>query len=91
MINFNINLSKIDKTKIFVGEKGMYLNVTVVEKNEPGRYGETHTMYITPTKEEIEARKQGDPTKKIYLGNGKKIQPQAPRPFNPNTDDGLPF
>lgn len=33
-----------DNPEIFVGEKGVYLNLTAVEMKEPGQYGDTHFL-----------------------------------------------
>ena len=40
IISGNINLSKIDKSKIYEGKKGKYYPVTVVINNEVGEYGD---------------------------------------------------
>lgn len=60
VLNCKINVQKIDKEKhLFVGEKGIYLDFTVAERKEPGKHGETHSIYI---------KKQGED--KIYIGDG---------------------
>ena len=33
-----------DNPEIFVGEKGVYLNLTAIEMKEPGQYGDTHLI-----------------------------------------------
>ena len=33
-----------DNPEIFVGEKGIYLNLTAIEMKEPGQYGDTHII-----------------------------------------------
>jgi len=86
MINTSINLSKIPKDKIIDGKKGKYLNVTIDQLKEPDAYGNTHTVYISQTKEERAAK-----VAKVYLGSGKEFvcngqsqqqsQPNAPTPF----------
>lgn len=69
MINISIDLSKIDKSRIKEGKNGAkYYNLTVDKKKEPDQYGNTHTVYQTPTKEEREAKKD-----KVYLGGGKEL------------------
>ena len=65
LINVRINLSKVDKDKLYKGEKGIYLDVVVAERKEASQYGQTHTVYMNPTKEERE--KNAD---KIYIGDG---------------------
>jgi hypothetical protein len=98
MINLSIDLNKIDKSRIKEHANGAkYYNITVDELQTPDKYGNTHCVYTTPTKEEREAR-----AKKSYLGNGRQPKfngqkqannsaavqntPQA----NANADD-LPF
>ena len=56
-----INLSEIDKSKIFEGKKGKWIDVTIWENDEPDTYG--NHMSIE------QSTKKGD--KKIYLGNAK--------------------
>lgn len=94
MVNISINLSKIPKDKIIDGKKGKYLNITVDQLKEPDTYGNTHTVYITPTKEERTAK-----AAKVYLGSGKEFvfnnPPQQPANQNntpsPENVDDLPF
>ena len=33
-----------DNPEIFVGEKGVYLDLTAIEMKEPGQYGDTHFL-----------------------------------------------
>jgi hypothetical protein len=98
MINISIDVSKIDKTRLFKGEKGTYLNITVDERQQPDNYGNTHTVYMQQSKDERTAK-----TPKVYLGNGKEFkfnnqqqgqqnapQQQAP-PANNDAISDLPF
>ena len=68
IISGNINLSKIDKSKIYEGKKGKYYPVTVVINNEVGEYGDSGYIMTEQTKEQREAKEQ-----KSYLGNVKVI------------------
>ena len=68
IISGNINLSKIDKSKIYEGKKGKYYPVTVVINNEVGEYGDSGYIMTEQTKEQREAKEQ-----KSYLGNVKDI------------------
>lgn len=95
MINISINVNKIDKDKLFQGKNGKYLNVTVDQLKEPDTYGNTHTVYITPTKEERAAK-----AAKVYLGSGKEFvfnnqsqQANQNNNYNPNPEEtsDLPF
>ena len=64
----NINLSKIDKSKIYEGKKGKYYPVTVVINNEVGEYGDSGYIMTEQTKEQREAKEA-----KSYLGNVKVV------------------
>lgn len=69
MINLGICLSDIPKERIVTAKNGKkYLNVTVDERRAVSQYGETHTVYISQSKEEREARAE-----KIYVGGGKEL------------------
>lgn len=106
MINISIDYDKLkealiaDPSIIKVTDKGKkYLNLTVNESKEV-KYGNTHYVQISTTKEEREAGKKG-----AILGNGKEYvfgnkpqqiapqsQPQTPQQqYNNDADLGLPF
>lgn len=92
VINCKIDVKKITKKKLFEGEKGTYLNFTLVPTPN-GQYGDFMLVEDT-TKEEREAG-----TKGVILGNGKKFQrgegSGAANNNNPepqkDDDDNLPF
>lgn len=98
MINISIDLSKIDKSRIKEGKNGAkYYNLTVDKKQSPDQFGNDHTVYNTPTKEEREAK-----TPKSYVGSGKEFvfgnrQQNAPAANTPppttnsQVIDDLPF
>ncbi len=64
IINFSINLDKIDKSKIINGKKGKYLPLTVTLNNELDQYGNQGPVIIAQSKEERAAKSD-----KTYLGN----------------------
>lgn len=69
MINISIDTNKISKDRIKKHTNGSnYLNITVDKLKEPGRFGETHCVYESQTKEERTAK-----AKRNYIGNGKEI------------------
>jgi len=96
MIAININLSEIPKDQIFEGKKGKYITLIVDERKAPDNYGNTHTVYISQSKEEREAKKD-----KQYIGSGKlysfekKAVSESQTPFtnevNNDSLDQLPF
>jgi hypothetical protein len=69
IINAKIDLSKLDKTKIFITEKGsQYYSVQVIVNDSENEWGQDVTILEPQTKEQRESKQ-----KKIYLGNGKTV------------------
>lgn len=65
-----INLSKIDKTRLFKGEKGMWMDIAVWFSEEPDKYGNNLSIQQSTKKDEP----------KIYLGEAKFYVPkEAPK------------
>jgi len=58
-----IDLTKIDKSKIFTGKKGKYVDVTIWINDEPDQYGNSMSIQ--------QSTKKGD--SKIYIGNCKEF------------------
>ena len=90
MLTGSINLSKIDKNKIFTSQKGeKFLNLTVWLNDEVDNYGNIAGIQQSCKKDEA----------KIYLGNLKDFKPAEPKPepqpqqtFVANSEsDDLPF
>lgn len=63
----SIDVTKIPKDKLFKGEKGLYLDLSIVV-NDESRYGNNVSISVGQTKEERENK-----VDKIYLGNAKVI------------------
>ena len=68
IISGSIDLTKINKSKIYEGKKGKYYPVTVVLNDEVGQYGDSGYIMTEQTKEERDAK-----ASKEYLGNVKVI------------------
>ena len=98
MLNISLELSSIPKNLIFKHENGKsYINITISEMKEPDKFGKTHTVFISQSKEEREAKKE-----KIYIGKGKEIvfgnnskstetkKESVSEPYE-DCDDSLPF
>jgi len=68
IISASIDLTKIDKAKIYEGKKGKYYPITVVLNDEPGQYGDSGYIMTEQTKEERDAKNP-----KQYLGNVKVV------------------
>jgi len=68
IVSANIDLTKIDKSKIYEGKKGKYYPITIVLNDEVGQYGDSGYIQTEQTKEERDAKAQ-----KTYLGNVKVV------------------
>jgi len=90
-IIIKINCSKIDKARLFKGEKGTYLDAILFHK--PSQYGDDYFIAQSVTKEEREAGVKG-----AIIGGAKILRPKnaAPKPpqvQEPPQEDGddVPF
>ena len=91
MITAKLDVTKIDKSKLFKGERGTYLDIVLIDTPNSD-YGD-YMIVQSATKEEREAGKKG-----AILGNGKIIekrgsspgQPSAPKTFE-EEDSDVPF
>lgn len=95
MISISINLTDLPRHKIVKAKNGKsYINLIVAEMRQADQYGNTHTVFVSQSKEERASNE-----KKSYCGNGKQISaghPSQPAQSyvqdNINTGgDGLPF
>tara|TARA_R110000824_G_scaffold377321_1_gene568600 strand:+ start:1411 stop:1737 length:327 start_codon:yes stop_codon:yes gene_type:complete len=68
IISGSIDLTKIDKSKIYEGKKGKYYPVTVVLNNEIGTFGDSGYIQTEQTKDERAAKQP-----KTFLGNVKVV------------------
>lgn len=79
IISASIDLTKIDKTKIYEGKKGKYYPITIVLNDEVGQYGDSGYIQTEQTKDERDAK-----LPKTFLGNCKVVwtngQNVAPAP-----------
>lgn len=93
MIKYKIDVKKIDKGLLYVGEKGTYLNGVFFEnKNGPGEYGDDGFIVQDVTKEMREKGIKGP-----IIGNWRHLQTKsapAPKPAPAALtaeDDDIPF
>ena len=103
LITGSICLSDIPKDKIQTGKNGKkYLNICISELQNVSAYGDTHTIYVSQSKEDRQAK-----APKTYIGHGKNYasapvapqaapsHPQAEPPVNTRvssgSDDDMPF
>jgi hypothetical protein len=61
-----INLSKIDKERLFKGEKGIYCDIAIWFSEEPDKYGNNLSI--------LQSTKKDEP--KIYIGEAKFYVPK---------------
>lgn len=98
LLSISIDVTKIKKERLYRGEKGTYLKLTVSVNDEADQFGNTVSAYEEQTKEERDAK-----APKNYLGNGKvfwsgesghtKHTSTSSTPTNTPApaDDNLPF
>lgn len=72
IISVRIDVMKIDKARLFVGEKGTYLDITLLMRDQADSYGNHGMVVQQVTKEERLAGTKGP-----ILGNAKIIGQQA--------------
>jgi len=68
IISANIDLTKVDKSKIYEGKKGKYYPITIVLNDELGQFGDSGYIQTEQTKEERDAK-----SPKSFLGNVKVV------------------
>lgn len=83
-----------DNSEVYDGEKGVYLNLTVVEMKQPGQYGDTHIVKGNKPEEEYKA--MGDEERKALpiLGQMRPLERKTavqPSPEVQVDEDDLPF
>lgn len=89
MIKLNIDVTKIDKKKLYKGEKGTYLNAIMIET--PNSEYSDYMIVEETSKEEKESGVKG-----VILGNAKVLKKQDVKKNDNNEDnfndvDDLPF
>lgn len=94
-VSLKIDVSKIEKDRLFKGEKGTYLDATVfVDLDQLDQYGNSGMITQDVSKEEREQKVQGPilgNAKVFWKGDGKSNhQPSAPADTD-SFDDDIPF
>lgn len=86
MIKLKLDVSKIDKSRLYKGSKGTYLDLVIYENESPDKYGNDYSVKQDCTKED---RDNG--VKMPYIGNGKRIgQKVAPQQTTRNIPRAQP-
>lgn len=73
IIALKIDVSKIDKARLFKGQKGTYLDAVLFLNDEPGQYGDHGMITQSVSKEERESGVQG-----AILGNARILSSKSP-------------
>ncbi len=98
-VSLKIDVTKIDKDRLFKGEKGTYLNATVfIDIDEKDQYGNNGFIAQSVSKEEREAGERGNilGNVKVFTKDNKGHTPpsvpqsQAMSGFD-DLDDDVPF
>ena len=84
IISANIDLTKIDKSKIYEGKKGKYLPITITVNDEVDQFNNQGPMIVSQSQEEREAK-----VDKVYLGNVQVVWSNGVFP-DPPPRDGQP-
>ena len=87
IFELNLDLSKVDKDKIYIGKKGKYYKVRVVLKDEEDQFGNVGFVQTASTKEERDAGYEAS-----YLGNLKEVKfEKKEESVKEEVEDDLPF
>lgn len=86
-IGIKLDVKKIEKDRLYVGEKGVYLDATIVMFDESDKYGNNGFIVQNVTEEERKAGVKG-----IVLGNVRYIAKKQVTPEEKKEAiDDLPF
>lgn len=88
----SICLTDIPKDRILKHQNGkMYISFSTYDHDEPDRFDNDFSVSISPTKEEIERRKNGEKVDRIFVGNGRIWEDKEMQPISEEEYDDLPF
>lgn len=85
-MRLKIDVTKIDKTAIFQGQKGKYIDLTIMLNDEPDRFG--NTAFVT---QDIGKERRNKGERGPIVGNGKSVGESAESKPKPHEDDDDPF
>jgi hypothetical protein len=86
MIQVKIDVNKIDKSKLYNGKKGTYLDATLFLNDEVDQYGNHGFIVQSVSKEERESGQRG-----VVLGNAKIFQKDSQVQESNQSFNDLPF
>ena len=90
LLKGKIDVTKIDKSKLFKGTKGTYLDIDIWLDDKEDKYGQLGNIQQSLSKEEREAK-----AAKIFIGNVSKVydidtKQESKQDVSPSEDE-LPF
>ena len=96
-VNLSIDVSKLDKLRLYKGAKGTYANLTVFIDSNPDQYGKNGGIKEQATKDERDQKVKmpfvGNAT--IFWSDNPDFQQarveQAQEPATDEFDDSIPF
>lgn len=98
IISARIDVTKIDKSRLYKGDKGTYLDVIITTKDQPDQYGNNGMVAQSVSKEERVAGTKGAilGNIKIISGGGSQqqaapVQQQHQQRQQQQQDDDIPF
>ena len=89
----------VDDAGLFIGEKGVYLNLTAIEMREP-KYQDTHCVKVSLDKERYDAMSEEERNAQPIIGGMRQLERQTAEIVVTSTldgsqvlgdDDDLPF
>jgi hypothetical protein len=90
ILRLKIDVTKIDKARLFKGEKGTYLDCTLLYNEATDQYGNNGMITQDVSKEDRDAGNKG-----AILGNAKEFKQQVSAPAKASTpaslSDDIPF
>ena len=95
LIAIKIDVTKIDKARLFEGKKGSYLDATVFLNDEEGQYGDNGMITQSVSKEERESGVKGNILGNVKIlgefGDNNSAPAPAPAPSGSASMDDIPF
>lgn len=80
----------VDDAGLFVGEKGVYLNLTAIEMQNP-KYSETHCVKVSFDKDRYEAMTEDEKKAQPIIGGMKALERSQTEMAVTSTLDGSAF
>lgn len=93
-VSLRIDVTKIDKDRLYKGEKGTYLDVTTfIDTETQDKFGNNGMVTQSVTEDERKAKIRGAilGNNKVFMNQDSGGQPQAPAAAQALEDESLPF